>query len=270
MYYTSFGSQQSKPFFLLLISFVLLLLLQGCASKEHSDSALQNQDLTYDFEAEYAEDVAPSVEDPFEGFNRTIHSFNDFLLLDVIKPVHKGYSYIVPTRIRSGLSNFANHLAFPVRFLNALMQFDLGGAGVELGYFIINSVTSLGLADISHTKEAYHYHNKQAYSFDVTLARWGFAEGSPIMLPIFGPKGIRGVFGLAGDIAMDPLAYVLPIEASLVQGGINFNTLDQIYMPYEQLKQASIDPYIAIRDAVILNQRNLTRDHLQKLEEIYF
>ncbi len=252
---------------LLLIS---SLQLQGCASKDYYDEPSIAEQSDFDFEEEYAEDVAPQVEDPFMGFNRAIHGFNDFALLKVIKPVHQGYAYVVPQKVRSGFGNFADNLGFPVRFLNALLQFDLGGAGVELGSFLINSMTSLGFADIASTKEKYHYYNKQAHSFDTTLARWGFAEGNPLMLPIFGPKSVRGVVGFVGDVVMDPLAYVLPVEATLIQGGITFSTLDEIYVPYEQLKQASIDPYIAVRDAVILQQRHNTREHIIKLRELYF
>ncbi len=252
----------------ILLLLAMLVLLQGCASK--STQEVEIQETSFDFENDYAEDIAPAVNDPFEGYNRIMHGFNDFLLLDVIKPAHQGYSYIVPKKIRSGLSNFSKHIAFPVRFVNALLQFDLGGAGVELGSFIINSVTSLGFADVASTKKAYHYYNKEAYSFDVTLARWGIGEGSPLFLPLFGPQSVRGIVGFAGDVLMDPLTYVTPIEVTLTQGGITFNTLDQIYLPYEQLKQASVDPYIAIRDAVILRQRNLTSEHLKKLNELYF
>ncbi len=246
-----------------------MLLLQGCASKEVvSPDLAQNSSQSADFDNygtssnDFDDYSDAEHSDPLEGYNRVMHNVNDFLLLNIIKPVHQGYTYIMPKKIRSGLSNFSDNLLFPVRFINAVLQLDLGGASVEFSHFLINTMTSLGFADVASTKENYFYYNPRAYDFGVTLARWGVGEGPMIVLPIFGPKNIRDTFGFIGDIAMDPIGYVAPIQVTLANGGLAFNGLDAIYVPYEEMKKIAIDPYISIRDAVKDQRKGLVEEHL--------
>ncbi len=233
-----------------------LLMLQACTSKEVVNPPLV-EEISFD---DYDEEV--EVSDPLEGYNRVMHSFNDFVLLNIIKPVHKGYSYVVPKKVRSGLSNFSDNLMTPIRMINAVLQLDFAGASVEFGHFIVNTVTSLGLADVASTEESLVYYNPNAYDFGVTLARWGVPSGPSFVLPFFGPRNIRDTFGFVGDIAMDPVGYVLPIESTIANAGLNFNNLDQIYMPYEALTESAIDPYIAVRDATENRRKGLIEEHL--------
>lgn len=239
----------------MLFLFLLIFSLQACASKQ-----VQDTDAFLDFD-DYEEE---QTSDPLEGYNRAMHAFNDFLLLQVVKPIHKGYSYVVPQKLRSGLANFADNLLFPVRFINALLQFEFGGATIELGHFLINSMTSLGFADVASTKEDYFYYNADAYNFNVTLAKWGVAEGPPIVLPFFGPNTLRGAFGLGVDSVSDPMTYVLPVAVTFAEAGLNFNTIDSVYLPYEKLKEISLDPYIGIRDATLSMQRTMIDDYLNR------
>ncbi len=254
---------------LFLVSLVLVVNLSACASKDYyakpteasAENNLDDYGDNQDFD-DYGETSEESYHDTFEGFNRAMYSFNDFLLLDVIKPVHTAYSYVVPKRVRSGLSNFTDHLLSPVRFVNALLQLDFGAASVELGSFIVNSVTSLGFADVAATEEKYFYYNEKALDLGVTLAVWGFSEGPMITLPFFGPRNVRDAFGLVGDIWLDPMTYFAPISVSFANAGLTFNNMDTIYIPYENMKKISVDPYIATRDFSRNYRHNLVVEHI--------
>jgi phospholipid-binding lipoprotein MlaA len=76
-------------------------------------------------------------------------------------------------------------------------------------------------------------------------------------LPVLGPSTLRDAVGLAGDsFVLDPVNYVSPWELRL-----GINTLDIINKTsfrigeYERMKDAALDPYVAIRDAYIQNRR---------------
>lgn len=63
----------------------------------------------------------------------------------VLHPAYSGYAYVVPEKVRGGISNFRENLKSPIRFVNHLLQGEFAQAGVEFGRFIINTCTSLGL-----------------------------------------------------------------------------------------------------------------------------
>ncbi len=198
------------------------------------------------------DDEPMAVSDPLEPWNRMWFHVNEFLLLDVLKPVHVAYTNTVPAPLRSGLSNFRHNLLSPVRFLNSLLQGKFGQAGVEFGRFFINTVTSLGFVDVAaRDKPLFPYHPETA-NFEHTLAVWGLPEGFYLVWPFLGPSTLRGTAGMAGDAFMTPQSYALPLAVSAGSTlGLTFNELDTLYTPYEQMKRISIEPYVALRNAYL-------------------
>ncbi len=207
---------------------------------------------------DYDDDSQTIAWDPIEPWNRFWYGFNDIVLIKVLKPVHQGYAKVVPEPVRSGLGNFAYNLAFPVRFINFLLQGKPTQAGVEFDRFIINSITSLGFADVaSQSKPRFEYQPELAY-LGHTLASWGIPEGPYLVLPFFGPSTLRNGIGLAGDAFATPLAYVQPqwpVWAG--KAGFGFNELDKMYKPYESLTGMSLEPYISLRSGYL----SLVRQH---------
>ncbi|MDH5298084.1 MAG: VacJ family lipoprotein, partial [Desulfobulbaceae bacterium] len=58
--------------------------------------------------------------------------------------------------------------------------------------------------------------------------------------------------GLLGDSLLDPLSYLMASEAAAglsAQGGKKVNDVSLSNGEYEQFKEASFDPYVAVRDA---------------------
>lgn len=200
------------------------------------------------------------VSDPLEPWNRFWFRFNDVLLLNVLKPVHTGYAKVVPAPVRGGISNFAHNLVSPIRFLNSLLQGKFTQAGVEFGRFCINTMTSLGLADVaSQSKPLYPYH-PETENFGHTLAVWGVPEGPFLIWPFFGPTTARGTVGLIGDGFAAPQNYIISWRFTATSAvGFTFNDLDKVYKPYEQVSKASLEPYIAIRNGYLTMLRNIPR-----------
>ncbi|WP_273808072.1 MULTISPECIES: MlaA family lipoprotein [unclassified Pseudomonas] len=77
-------------------------------------------------EALYA---TPAVRDPWEGFNRKMHSFNNVLDRFVLRPVAVGYDKITPDPVQSGVSRFFSNLRLPATAINQALQGRPGDAG---------------------------------------------------------------------------------------------------------------------------------------------
>ncbi|MEI7639194.1 MAG: VacJ family lipoprotein [Syntrophus sp. (in: bacteria)] len=194
-----------------------------------------------------AEKVA--IADPLEPFNRAMYHFNDKLYFWVLKPVAQGYSKVVPESARVGVSNFYTNLSFPIRFVNSLLQANFAGAASELGRFIINTVWGIGgIMDPASSNEINL--SKQTVDFGQTLGVYGVGQGFYIHWPLLGPSSPRDTLGTVGDIFLYPSIYFGPWyvwAGSRVYERVNDTSLQT--GDYETMKEAAIDPYVAVRDA---------------------
>jgi phospholipid-binding lipoprotein MlaA len=191
------------------------------------------------------------IADPLEPFNRAMYHFNDKLYFWFLKPVAQGYGKVVPENARVGVDNFFNNLAFPIRFVNCLLQANFGGAAEELGRFAINTIWGIGgLLDPASSKEIDL--TKQDKDFGQTLGTYGIGQGFYITWPIFGPSSPRDTVGLVGDSFLRPFTYLSPWYAGT--GARAYDMVNDTSLrigDYEALKGAAIDPYVAIRDAYV-------------------
>jgi phospholipid-binding lipoprotein MlaA len=191
------------------------------------------------------------VNDPYEHFNRGVFDFNDSLYFNVLKPVARGYSALLPADIREAIRNGFHNLVFPSRFINFVLQGKGDKAANEAIRFVINSTMGMaGLIDVAQA--GCHLENHES-DFGQTLALWCVGSGPFLIIPVLGPSNPRDFFGFGVDSAMDPLFWI-PGEwwVSLsAQTGKFVNRTSLEIGQYEELKKASLDPYIAMRDAYI-------------------
>ena len=88
--------------------------------------------------------------DPWEPMNTKTFEFNRQVDRFVLKPVAKGYDFVMPDLVQVGISNIFSNLRFAPRFLNNVFQGKLKGAGIEVGRFLINSTVGLaGFFDLA-------------------------------------------------------------------------------------------------------------------------
>ncbi len=190
-----------------------------------------------------------SIADPFEPINRVFFHFNDKLYFWVLKPVAQGYKAVVPQPVRKGVKNFFNNLAFPIRFVNNVLQFKFEGAGYEVERFLINS--TLGLAGFMD--RAADQFDMKEYDEDLgqTLGSYGIGQGFFIDWPFLGASSVTDTIGTVGDAFLDPIYYMdLQTKYELaVKGYDKVNGLSFRIGEYEELKKAALDPYVAYRDA---------------------
>jgi phospholipid-binding lipoprotein MlaA len=200
-----------------------------------------------DEDLDYLEDEEDKIADPIEGFNRVMFHVNDKLYFWFLKPVAKGYSKIVPERIRIGVRNMFNNLGFPIRVVNNLLQLKGREAFNEYSRFGLNSSLGLlGFFDIAKNQAGVPMHDED---FGQTLGKWGAGPGFYITWPILGPSSLRDTVGFVGDYFLDPVTYVEPtIDRIAIKAGDKINRTSLVIGDYEEIKKDALDPYLAIKD----------------------
>jgi phospholipid-binding lipoprotein MlaA len=195
------------------------------------------------------ESPAPEVSDPVEPVNRGIFYLNDKLYRWVLKPVAKGYKFVVPDTVRVSVRNFFLNLSTPIRAVNTLLQGKVGDTGTELARFGINS--TIGIAGLFDAAKEFHLTRKDEDTGQ-TLGVYGLGPGFYLVLPILGPSDARDAVGLVGDTYLDPLTYLLSFEWSLGAQFLRSQTdLTFRINEYEELTDAAVDPYAAVKDFYI-------------------
>lgn len=196
--------------------------------------------------------------DPLEGFNRVMFAFNEGVDTVLIKPVALGYDAVMPTPVRTGVTNFFGNIADLFIGVNNLLQGKPDQAASDLGRVLINSTVGiLGLFDVA-TAAGLEKHDED---FGQTFGRWGIGTGAYVVLPLFGPRTVRDTAGLVLDVAVDPVANVdhVPTRNSLGALRLIDNRADRL--PADRvIEEAALDKYSYVRYAYLQRRNNLVHD----------
>jgi phospholipid-binding lipoprotein MlaA len=234
-------------------------------TSEEETEDLSDEDLDFEedldfLEEESEESEAVLIADPLEPVNRAIFHFNDRLYFWFLKPAARGYNWIFPEDFRIAVRNFFVNLLFPVRFVNCILQWNFRGAGIEVSRFAVNS--TLGLFGFFDPSSRGLNLPMQDEDLGQTLGVWRMGHGYFINVPVLGPYSTRSLIGWVGDSFLDPVTwYVDPLLLRWgVKGYKKFNNVSLTLGDYEALKEAAIDPYIAIRNAYIQYRNALVKE----------
>lgn len=250
----------AKGLFVFLAFFSLLLVSAPLLCQENTQvaSAKWHEDDDYLDEQE-------AVSDPLEPVNRVFFHFNDKLYFWVVKPASQVYSYFLADDVRMCVRDFFHNLLTPVRLVNNLFQGKFKNSGIETARFVINSTVGVaGLADPAKREFNLVVHDED---LGQTLGVYGVGSGFYICWPFFGPSNLRDTVGLIGDTFLSPLTYLTASEAAAGIGahaGKRVNNTSLTIGDYEDFKDASFDPYIALRDAYAQYRRNKILDSSDK------
>ncbi|MGZ8216799.1 MlaA family lipoprotein [Methylomagnum sp.] len=213
----------------------LLLSLAGCATAPNHDSR-----------------------DPWEGWNRGVQKFNDSLDDYVMKPVARGYQYVTPSIVDQGVTNFFSNVDDIGVVANDLLQFKLLQTGQDVGRILVNSTLGLGgFIDVA-SKMDLQKHNED---LDQTLGAWGVPSGPYLVLPVFGPSTPRGLVGVAGDTATNPINWISPAAIPWATGIAK--TVDMradLLSATKIMDEASVDRYEFMRNAYFQQRNYLIHD----------
>jgi phospholipid-binding lipoprotein MlaA len=178
-----------------------------------------------------------------------MYTFNDKMYYYVLKPTAQGFAFVMPRPTRVCLKNCFYNLSMPIRALNCLFQGRGPDLGVELWRFIINSTAGIGgLFD-----PAGSFFHLPTYKEDtgLTFGHYGAGPGFYLMIPVLGASSGRDGTGTVFDFAMDPLTYMpvpgLRLLETVIKTSLNPDE-------YDEIKAASLDPYVAIRNGYLQNR----------------
>lgn len=143
---------------------------------------------------------ALEVYDPLESWNRRVYHFNYRFDQWVFLPVVRGYTYVTPRFVRSGVSNFFSNLGDVPNLVNSVLQFK-GQRSMEVtGRLLIN--TTIGVVGLWDPATLMGL-PKQSEDFGQTLGFYGVGAGPYLMLPLLGPSNLRDTTGLVVDFAAE-------------------------------------------------------------------
>jgi phospholipid-binding lipoprotein MlaA len=207
-----------------------------------------------------AEEPVETIADPLEPINRAFFQFNDKFYFWVLKPVATGYKTVIPQGVRVSVRNFFSNVATPIRLVNCLLQGKVEYGGTEGIRFILN--TTIGLAGFFDPAKTEFHIEKREKDFGTTLGFWGIGPAFYINWPILGPSSLRDTVGFGGDLFLDPTNYLItsiPINLA-VKSYNQVNETSLTLGEYEDLKEAALDPYTALKDAYHQYRQNKVKE----------
>ena len=196
--------------------------------------------------------------DPIEGFNRAMFAFNEGLDAVLIKPVAQGYDMVLPTPVKTGVTNFFGNIADLFIGVNNLLQGKPDQAASDLGRVVVNSTVGiLGLFDVASEAGL----EKHEEDFGQTFGRWGAGDGAYVVIPVFGPRTVRDTAGLVLDMAADPVG---SIDHTATRNALTvlrlIDTRADLLPADKVIAEAALDKYAYVRDGYLQRRRNLVFD----------
>ena len=237
---------------------------EASTDSEEVGEDLSDEDLEFEEDLDFLDEEMEeggivTIADPLEPFNRAMFHFNDRLYFWLLKPTARGYNWIFPEGFRVSVRNFFLNLRFPVRFISCILQANVQCAGIELSRFMVNS--TLGFGGLWDPAKALNL-PFQDEDIGQTFGVWRMGPGFYINAPVLGPYTLRSFAGWFADGFLDPIYwYVSPWYYRWALWGYKkFNNVSLTLGDYEALKEAAIDPYVAIRNAYVQFRETLVRE----------
>ncbi|MEX1032730.1 MAG: VacJ family lipoprotein [Cellvibrionaceae bacterium] len=199
---------------------------------------------------------AEVVPDPWEGFNRKIHTFNDVTDRWVLKPVATGYTKITPDPVEQGVSNFFGNLLEVRNIFNDVLQWKWKQAGNDTGRLLINS--TLGIGGIFDVARHMKLKKSEGEDFGQTLAAWGVGSGPYLVLPFLGPSSLRDTAGLPVDWVVDPIQEIDHVPTRNSVRAFSYINLRAELLDAEAF--ISGDRYVFMREAYLQRRNYLVHD----------
>ena len=202
------------------------------------------------------------INDCFEGFNRASFALNQGLDKVIFKPVASVYR-VLPSPIKTGVSNSLNNLSNVVTIPNNILQGDFTKAGVNTGRFIIN--TTIGLLGLFDVAEYLGFSEYEKEDYGQSLATAGVGPGCYIVLPVLGPSTARDTVASLANFMGGDAWYNVTVKndtryfndadyyASKVTAGVDFRAKN--YDSIENIEKNSLDFYASVKSLYLQDRQ---------------
>jgi len=226
---------------ILIVALVSLSLLQGCTTVTH-----------------------PDPQDPWEGMNRDIFSFNDDVDEYIMKPSARAYQWVMPEFLDVGVTNIFSNLLDAGVSVNNFLQGKVKEGSMDIARLMVNSTVGIaGFFDVATLIDL----PKHEEDFGQTMAVWGMPSGPYFVIPFYGPSTVRGVGGRLGDTVLHPLTYTGLFANPVVSwGALAARTVEIIDIRADFLgaeavaSEAALDRYTFFRSAYRQRRQYLIND----------
>lgn len=225
----------------------------GTENNATPENSSDESDFGFDeFEAEFE---SFKVNDPLSGYNKMMTRFNVALYTYALRPIAKGYEFVMPEFARVGIKNFASYINMPIRFLGNVLQLKFKEAGTELKRFGVNTIFGFfGLIDAASKAQIPLHHA----DFGLVLAHWGVGGGFHFVLPVLGPSNLRDTLSIPVNWYASPITYAATYDSSawinwlsvgitsfvmINEASLNTLTLDEIFYKTPNLYPFLRDAY---------------------------
>ena len=202
------------------------------------------------------------IKDCSEGFNRASFALNQGLDKIIFKPVASVYR-VLPSPIKTGVSNSLNNLSNVITIPNNILQGDFSKAGVNTGRFLIN--TTVGILGIFDVAELIGFSEYEKEDYGQSLAAHGVGPGCYIVLPVLGPSTARDTVASLANFVGGDAWYNVTVNndtkyftdfdyyASKVTAGVDFRAKN--YDSIENLEKNSIDFYASVKSLYLQDRQ---------------
>lgn len=269
-HFTSIPAKPRRQRYATWLRMACAVLIAGCASAMSSPlpdtDGASATDVAPGVDADVLADVEPAdpqapVDDPWEGFNRHVHDFNNTADQLVFRPLAVGYDTVAPAPVKAGVSRFFANLGMPATAVNQALQGRPRHAAQSLGRFAVNFTVGIGGVFDPATHFGVPQHAPQ--DFGQTLATWGWSESRYLVLPLFGPRTLRDTVAIVGDQPLSPLGQV---HSSVAAAGLQMMEVVDgraRMLPLDKFRRDAFDDYLLVRDAWAQRRKQQIQQELQ-------
>jgi phospholipid-binding lipoprotein MlaA len=205
--------------------------------------------------------------DPWRGYNEPVFAFNDGLDRWVLGPVARGWDWLAPGFVLTGVDNFFRNLDLPRTFVNDLLQGKPVAASHDVGRFVVNSTLGVvGFVDVASRVGI----QENREDFGQTLGRWGVPAGPYGLLPVFPFRcTVRDWLAYPVDMALDPLLvagfFFQYVYGTGVADVVNRRAINDEQI--EENRREAIDWYVFVRDACLQDREGEVQDDAEPTAE---
>lgn len=197
-------------------------------------------------------------QDPLEPWNRGVYQFNEGLDKALLKPVATAYQDVVPSPVRTGVTNFFGNLRDLWSAANAALQLRPQEAVENFMRFNVNTFFGFaGVLDIATEMQI----PRTTLDFGHTLGYWGVPSGPYLVLPLLGPSLVRDTAGFVVDRQGDLISQRVDHASTRnsMQGLRIVNTRTELLPATNMLDQIALDKYSFVRDGYLQRRQSQIR-----------